>query len=85
MNKIREEILRTIELIVRKRLKELNYNYTVSGLITEIIDSETYKVKIYDDISSVKSMNIQEYQVGDVVNIIVFNNNYSNKKILCKM
>ena len=84
MNRDKEELLEAIDILINKRLNGLRNCYKIEGKITEIIDADTYKVEIQNNISEIKSMNDATYQVGDVVYIIIFNNNYSDKKILCK-
>lgn len=84
MNRDKEELLEAIDILINKRLGELEFNYKIEGKIIEIVSTDTYKVEIQNNISEIKSMNDTIYQVGDVVYIIVFNNNYSDKKILCK-
>lgn len=84
MNKEKKELLEAIDVLISKRLGELKFNYKIEGRIVEVISVDTYKVEIQNNMSEIKSMNDTTYQVGDVVYIIVFNNNYSDKKILCK-
>lgn len=84
MNKEKEELLEAIDILINKRLAELKFNYKIEGRIIEIVNADIYKVEIQNNISEIKSMNGATYQVGDVVEIIVYNNNYSDKKILCK-
>ena len=79
-----DKILEAIEIMVDEKINSLKFNRVIDGTITEIIDTNTYKVNLFDNIETLKSMNGQEYMVGDIVYVIVFNDNYSNKKILCK-
>lgn len=79
-----DKILEAIEIMIDEKIKSLKFNYVIDGTITEVIDTNTYKVNLFDNIETLKSMNGQEYTVGDIVYVIVFNDNYSNKKILCK-
>lgn len=79
-----DKILEAIEIMIDEKIKSLKFNYVIDGTITEVIDTNTYKVNLFDNIETLKSMDGQEYTVGDIVYVIVFNNNYSNKKILCK-
>jgi len=69
---------------IRELFKELEFNRKIEGVIVDKIDDSTYKVKIQNNISKIKSMNDATYEIGDIVEILVFNNNYSDKKILCK-
>ncbi len=84
MNRDKEELLEAVDILINKRLIELGFNKKVEGVITEVVNIDTYKVKIQNNITEIKSMNGIIYEVGDVVYILVFNNNYSDKKILCK-
>lgn len=79
-----DKILEAIEIMVDEKINSLKFNRVIDGTITEVIDTNTYKVNLFDNIETLKSMNEQEYMVGDIVYVIVFNDNYSNKKILCK-
>lgn len=81
---ISEIILTTIDRLIDGKLRNFKYNHMVSGLITEVISDSTYKVRIQDNIETIKSMNNDTYQVGDVVYVVVWNNNYSDKTIVCK-
>ena len=79
-----DKILEAIEIMVDEKINSLKFNRVIDGAITEVIDANTYKVNLFDNIEILNSMDGQEYAVGDIVYVIVFNNNYSNKKILCK-
>lgn len=70
--------------LIEQKLKGLRFNSKVEGVITEVVDTNIYKVKIQNNIETIKSMNNDTYLLNDVVYVIVFNNNYSDKKILCK-
>lgn len=82
--RIEQKIIDAIEIILEERISRLKFNYMVVGLITEVIDVDTYKVNIFDNIETLHSMNGHQYQVGDIVYIVVWNNNYSDKTIVCK-
>lgn len=84
MNRKQEELLQAVDVVIKKRLEESMFNYKIEGKITEVIDTNTYRVEIQNNISEIKSMNGITYQVGDVVYIVVWNNNYSDKTIVCK-
>lgn len=70
--------------LIEEKFKGLKFNYKVEGVITEVTTSNTYKVRMQNNIETIKSMNSDTYSVNDVVDVIVYNNNYSDKKILCK-
>lgn len=77
-------IAESVIYAIQELFKELEFNRKVEGVITEKIDVSTYKVKIQNNESIIKSMNNTEYIVGDIVDVIIYNNNYSDKKILCR-
>lgn len=79
-----DKFLETIEIMIDEKIKGLRFCYVIDGTITEVVNTNIYKVNILDVIETVPSMNGQEYSVGDIVDVIVFNSSYSDKKILCK-
>lgn len=84
MNKAKEELLEAVDILINKRMGALNFCYKIEGKIIEIIDANIYKVDVQNNITTIESMNDENYKINDVVYIMVFNNNYSDKKILCK-
>ena len=79
-----DKFLEAIEIMIDEKLKGLKFCYIIDGTITEVVNANTYKVNIFDSISAINSMNGNQYIVGDIVEIMVRNGNYSDKKILCK-
>ena len=85
MDSYQENLLKAIDIIVEERLKNLKFNYTITGKVTEVTDSINYKVLINNEESKVKAINGQTYLVNDVVYILMQNNNKSDRLILCKI
>ena len=85
MDKYQENLLQAIDIIVEERLKNLKFNYTITGKVTEVIDSVNYKALINNEESKVKAINGQTYLVNDVVYVLMQNNNKSDRLILCKI
>ena len=84
MDKIQEEIIKSVEIIVAERIKSLKLDYTVTGNIKSIM-SDTYIVTIDGfDSSPMKAREGLNLQVGDIVHVRVIQGNYSNKFIDCK-
>ena len=84
MDKIQEEIIKSVEIIVAERIKSLKLDYTVTGKIKSIT-SGTYIVTIDgSDSSPMKAREGLTLQVGDIVYVRVIQGNYSNKFIDCK-
>ena len=77
-------IFEAIDSLVQERLKQLKYNYVVEGKITEVISPTTFKVEIDDFEHIIKSINEITYVLDDIVYILIMNNDFSNKFILCK-
>lgn len=82
--KIEDSILNTIELYLKEYISSLQSNRKIEGVISEIVNPCTYKVNVQGNTEIIKAMNADTYELNDVVYILVFNNNYSDKKILCK-
>lgn len=84
LGKYEESILNTIEMMVKEYTKTLQSNRKIEGVISGVVDPSTYKVSVQGNIETIKAMNADTYELNDVVYILVFNNNYSDKRILCK-
>lgn len=83
--RIQDEIYKTIDILIRERLKSFPYNYCLEGTIKIINSDGTYDVEILDSISKIKPLdNTKTYNINDIVFVLVINNDFSNKYILCK-
>ena len=82
MEKEQNAILEAIDIIVKKRLKNLGFNYYVDGVIQKDNNDGTYNVLIngtlYNNISSKHKL---IYSVGDTVQILIKNGNWNKKYI----
>lgn len=82
MEKEQNAILETIDIIVKKRLKNLGFNYYVDGVIQTDNNDGTYNVLIngtpYNNVSSKHKF---IYSVGDTVQILIKNGNWKKKYI----
>ena len=83
-NKIQEAILKTIKLLLEEESKNLHFNRTVYGTVKVDNLDGTYIITINDSDTVLKAVEGLNLQVNDVVVIMVNNNNYSDKFILCK-
>lgn len=85
MRQFCEELYKTISIIFDKKASKLKYNYIVDGKIKSILGNNIYAVQIDEIDYEIKSMyDIISYQIGDIVQVEIFNNDFSNKKIKCK-
>lgn len=81
-----ENLFDAVINIVRKFIKdEIQYNYTLIGVVVTNNGDGTYNVKINDDITTVKSLHGVTYIVNDVVYVIVLNKDISKRFILDKV
>ncbi|MBS4539829.1 hypothetical protein GOQ27_15245 [Clostridium sp. D2Q-11] len=77
-------ILEACNILIDAKLKSMKFNKTLEGKVTEVIDSSTYKVNINNEEYKIRKLNDDIYQVGDIVFVLIINNNFSNKVILSK-
>jgi hypothetical protein len=79
-----DKLFNAIRNIVKKILSKTKFNYCVQGKVTQNNGDGSYQVLINDGTSKVKRMNSNTYVVGDIVWVMIINNNYSDKYILTK-
>jgi hypothetical protein len=79
-----DKLFNAIRNIVKKILNKTKFNYCVQGKITVNNNNGTYQVLVNDGTSTIKTMNSNTYIVGDIVWVMIINNNYSDKYILTK-
>ncbi|MBU3142223.1 hypothetical protein [Clostridium sp. CF012] len=82
---IQDAMYRSLVCFFDRKIKNVKYNYTREGFITEVLGDNQYTVKINGFNSSINgtSMPTSQYFVGDVVLIEVVNNDFSFKYIKC--
>lgn len=80
VNKLKQEILSSIEIIVNKKTKDLSFDKTYSTVIVKktrySADKYTYTVKIGQNDYTITTKTI--YSVGDRVRVRIPLNNWSN-------
>jgi ribosomal protein S1 len=84
MEDINKYILDAIQVVIKKFLKNLKYNYYVTGKITSVNSDGTYGVQINGVVSNLPARPGSTFSVGDVVYVMVVNGNYSFKFVDCK-
>jgi len=82
--KFQQNLLESIDILVKENNKNQKFNRTEEGKITEVISSNTYNVNIKNNVYQIKTINSEIYNVGDLVLILILNNNFSRKVILGK-
>ncbi|MDI9215994.1 hypothetical protein [Clostridium tertium] len=80
-NNIQEEILKSVEVLVDSKMKNLKFNYYVEGKIVAVNSDSTYNVKINGDTEKLKARQGLTLNVNDVVLVLVPNGNTSFKFI----
>lgn len=81
---IQDEIIESIQLIVKRELAEAPFNKLVDGLVMERTGDLEYTVQIANkEYFNIQPLNIKDsFEEGDIVYILIRNNNFSDKKIL---
>ena len=82
---IQEKLLQMVEIVVDSYLQKIKFNTTIEGVILSQVSPSLYKVKINNIEYSAKCLNGVTYQINDVVDILIRNNNFSEKIILWKV
>lgn len=80
-DKFQEEILRSINILLNKKLKSLKFNYYIEGKITAVNVNGSYKVLINGEYEDLKAREGLTLKANDVVLILVPNANTSFKFI----
>ena len=82
---IQEKLIAYVDVIITSYLSQLKFNTTIEGVILSQVSPSLYKVKINNEEYSAKCLNGVTYKVNDVVDILIRNNNFSEKIILWKV
>ncbi len=93
MTNIKQQILETIDILIDKKVDNLNKNInrkienlkfdkTVRGTISEILDDNCYNVNIFGKVYKLKYTK-EELKKDSFVYILIPNNDYKNMFILC--
>ncbi len=82
---IQEKLIAYVDVIITSYLSQLKFNTTIEGVILSQVSPSLYKVKINNIEYSAKCLNGVTYQINDVVDILIRNNNFSEKIILWKV
>lgn len=82
---IQEKLIAYVDVIITSYLSQLKFNTTIEGVILSQVSPSLYKVKINNIEYSAKCLNGITYQINDVVDILIRNNNFSEKIILWKV
>jgi hypothetical protein len=84
IKKLLEEVIRTIDIVVRTALNELSFNYYITGRIKTINGDGTYLVTIDEKDESLKAKEGVTLTSGDIVLIMIPNSQRSHAFIDCK-
>lgn len=80
-----DAFLEAMGVMIDNKLKNLKFNYYVDGVVQQAYSDDTYKVSInqtmYDRVPSLHRM---DFQVNDVVQILVKNGDWNKKYIVDK-
>lgn len=80
-----DKILDAITILLNKAIERLNFNRIIEGIVVSSLSSSLYKIKYNDEEYTAKVLDGKTYQANDVVDILIRNNNFSEKIILWKV
>lgn len=83
--KIMDNLVTGILKLIDSRIRETKFNYSVYGTIQSQNEDGSYNVKINNLTYTVKTINGTTYNPGELVLIVVVNNNFSFKYIVGKV
>lgn len=84
-NNIKEQIFETVTTIVDEGIKDLGYNITKIGVITNADEAKRHKYKVKCgslEMNVIDDNRTGNYKVDDVVRITIPNGNYNAKKVI---
>jgi len=79
---IRNEFAYAMDILIMSRIRDLRFNRTEYGVITVDKGNNLYSVRINQIESDIYSVNNPVLAVGDVVIIIIGNNNFNTDKYI---
>lgn len=79
-----EFLIKALEIFFSDKIKTIKYLYRQTGIVQEKISETEYRVKINDNIFTVNAYNNVEYNINDVVEVLIENNSIY-KVILYKL
>lgn len=81
-NKDKEELMKSIDILIIERLKNLKFNYYIEAEILTDNGDGTYNVSFNNKtLSNIKAREGLTLLVNDIVLICIVNGNFSNKFI----
>jgi hypothetical protein len=85
MNQYEQNLLAAIEEIVTERIKQYaNFNTTITATINDTSQAPKYILNYNGTNITALAVNNATYNINDVVYVLILNNNFSEKIILCK-
>ena len=77
------KLLEAIDEIVLKRIEQNgNYNKTIRATVVQHVSDSLYEIQSQGSTYTAKAINGATYDPGDLVYILIINNNFSEKIIL---
>lgn len=85
MDSIESLILNAVDIVLEQKLKGLRFNYTIEATINQNLGSGKYNITNNNETFTAYSKNGSSYVIGDVVDVLIRNGDFSNKIILWKV
>lgn len=84
MSIYQEKLIESINMIIEEKISELQFNYEITGKIIEESVTGNFNIDYNGQVTTARAISADIYEPGDLVHILVLNNDFSNKIILCK-
>ena len=84
MNKLQEELLKSIDMLIKERMDKLQYSYFLEGVVKTVNIDDTYIVTINGEEFTLKAIDDKSFIVGDIVDVCIKNGDFSRKFIAWK-
>ena len=81
---IQDKLIQAVGIVMDSYISKLKFNTTIEGVIISSISPTLYNVRINNEEYTAKCLNGITYAANDVVDILIRNNNFSEKIILWK-
>lgn len=88
MNSVSEQLLQAVDIVIDKKISELEFDKTIQATVFSIVNLDTgeYKVRYSGNIFSAFSNDLDKtYKVDDLVYVVVPEGNFSAKKMITSL
>lgn len=81
---IKKEILNAIDIMVEQKIRNLQFDKTIKGVVVEVLEDNYYNIQIQGNIYRLKYTK-EKLKIYSSVYVLIPNNDYKNMFVLCKV